>query len=161
VLEARDIMWVLENDKRAPQDLLEKSLEQAGALLEFTGMSKNNQGYNDAKKILETGQALSSMQKIVKAQGGKIPKQFKLAKYSHKFTAPYSGTILDISNKAIAKICRIAGAPKDPKAGMYIEKHKHARVNKGDVLFTIYSDNEEELKFAVEIAKKMNPYLIG
>ena len=33
-LEARDIMWVLENDKKAPRDLRDKSLILAGKLLE-------------------------------------------------------------------------------------------------------------------------------
>ena len=39
-LEARDILWVLENNEKAPQDLVEKSLNMAGIMLEMAGKSK-------------------------------------------------------------------------------------------------------------------------
>ncbi|MCK5479398.1 MAG: thymidine phosphorylase family protein, partial [Methylococcales bacterium] len=52
VLEARDIMKVLNNDPDAPADLRQKSLQLAGRIIEFDPDVRGGQGYNIARDIL-------------------------------------------------------------------------------------------------------------
>ena len=62
-----------------------------------------------------------------------------------------------VDNKAVNKVCRIAGAPHDKGSGMYLEVHKGERVKKGQKLFTIYSDSRERLGYAIDEVKRLNP----
>ncbi|MEM4264051.1 MAG: thymidine phosphorylase, partial [Candidatus Woesearchaeota archaeon] len=155
-LEAKDVLLVLLNDPTAPKDLKTKSLKMAAMLLEFTNRAKKRQGLKIAKKILESGNAYSKFMEIIKAQGGReiTPNQIPLGKFTRSFKATRTGTITEIDNKITTKICRLAGAPDDHGSGLYFYKKKGDRVNIGDKLFTIYSQNEEELGYAVEAAKQ-------
>ncbi|OGT20483.1 MAG: thymidine phosphorylase, partial [Gammaproteobacteria bacterium RBG_16_57_12] len=69
VLEARDVMQVLENDPDAPHDLRQKALRLAGRLLEFHPDVRGGSGYAIARDILDSGRALTKMQTIIDAQG--------------------------------------------------------------------------------------------
>ncbi len=69
-LEARDVLRVLQQKYDRPIDLEEKSLKQAGALLEFADIVPKGRGYREAKKCLIHGAAWEKMQEIIKAQGG-------------------------------------------------------------------------------------------
>ena len=71
VLEARDVMRVLENHPLAPQDLRQKSLRLAGRLLECDPDIRGGDGYAIARDILDSGRALKKMMAIIEAQGGK------------------------------------------------------------------------------------------
>ena len=54
-------------------------------------------------------------------------------------------------------IAKAAGAPADKGAGLIINYKKGQRVERGDVLFTIYADNEAKLKRAKDVATKYPP----
>lgn len=69
VLEARDVMRVLENDPAAPNDLRQKALRLAGRMLEFDPDVRGGDGFAIARDILESGRALAKMDDIVRAQG--------------------------------------------------------------------------------------------
>lgn len=62
-LEARDVMAVLRNDAQAPEDLKERSIQLAGAILDFDPQLKGHQGTTRARELLETGEALRMMEK--------------------------------------------------------------------------------------------------
>ncbi|MCB1739671.1 MAG: thymidine phosphorylase family protein, partial [Gammaproteobacteria bacterium] len=55
VLEARDVMQVLENHPDQPRDLREKALQLASRILEFDPDVRGGQGYALARDILESG----------------------------------------------------------------------------------------------------------
>jgi len=154
-LEARDCLWVLHNDPRAPKDLREKSLKLAGAMLEYT--KKTTKGYETAKKILESGKAYRKMIEIIKAQGKKQtdPEKIKIGQKTYNHKAERSAKIKKISNYSISKIARMAGTPQDKGAGIYLYKHTGDRVKKGEVIYTIFSENKTELEYAVDTAKKL------
>jgi len=57
-------------------------------------------------------------------------------------------------------VARIAGAPKDKGAGLYLHKTIHERVHQGDILYTIYAENAFKLGLAKNMVKKGNGYLI-
>ena len=161
-LEARDVLWLLKGDKRAPEDLKEKAIKMAGLILELGKKAGKFTGYRKALRMLESGLAYKKMKEIIKAQGAKItePDEIKLAKFSFDFKAEKKGIIIHIDNKAISKIARIAGAPVDKKAGMYIYKHVGERVNKGEMLFTVYAESKQKLDCAKDALKKVIPIIL-
>lgn len=68
VLEARDVMQVLQNASNAPDDLRQKSLRLAGRIPEFDPDIRGGNGYAIARDILDSGRALEMMNKIIKAR---------------------------------------------------------------------------------------------
>ena len=161
-LEARDVLWVLRNDIKGPHDLLAKSIMMSGLILEMAGKSARGEGKKRALEILESGKAYDKMQQIIKAQGGEeiLPENISIGKFAHDVKATLSGKISHIDNAAISKIARIAGAPSDKGAGVYLYRHKKDRVKKGELLYTIYSNNRQRLNFAIETMKENNAFVI-
>lgn len=154
VLEARDVLYVLRRDNKRPLDLERKAILLSGKLLEIAGI-KN--GVKRARELVESGLAYAKMREIIKAQGGNPhinPDKLRLGRYSCHVRATKSGRITDINTKSIARIARIAGAPLDKPAGIYLYKHEKDRVKKGDLLFTIYSESEEKLEFAKDVYRR-------
>lgn len=155
-LEAKDVMAVLENDPGAPADLKEKALMMTGELLEMNG-TKN--GYNKAKEILEKGLALKKMKEIINAQG-KQKVECCLPKYLWEVRAEKKGLINEIDNVGICKVARLAGAPIDKEAGIYLHKKAGQRVKKGEALYTIYAKSDFKLDLAKKLAKEIKTYSI-
>ncbi len=156
VLEMRDCLLVLQNNRQGPQDLRERSLRFAGETLEFTKKAAKGKGYALAKELLESGEALKAFERMVKAQGGvmKNPHELRLGTYSHTVVAHKAGRVHHIDNHTMAHIARIAGAPQDKEAGVYMPIRLKMKVNKGDTLFTMYSDNKTKLAFALDAWKR-------
>ena len=152
-LEAKDVLHVLTNNPKAPNDLKRKSIKLAGKMLEMAKVTKN--GQQMAKELLTSGKAHKKMIEIIKAQGARItnPDNIKLAQFSFDQKATKSGKIASISNDAISKIARVAGAPRDIAAGVYLYHHKNDKVKRNDIIYTIYAESKHRLKFAKEVAK--------
>ena len=157
LLEAEDVLAVLRNDHAAPQDLKKKAVMMAGLMLEMTGKYKD--GFKVASEILESGKAFKKMQEIIAAQG-KIKKP-GMGAYSYPLRCPCLGRVREIDNEMIAKIARIAGAPEDKGAGLYLQKKVHDRVKHGDVLYTIFAESKFKLELAKEFARKNRGYAVG
>lgn len=157
VLEAIDIVEVLKG--RGPPDLREKSLELAGMLLQMTKKGSRK----TAEKILDSGKAFAKFREIVRAQGGSADKDFRkmLGRYTRDIISRRPGTILRIANEEISKVSRIAGAPNDKGAGVYLHFKNGGKVNVRDALFTIYAEKEYKLEEAIDAAKKLAPVHVG
>jgi len=164
ILEARDVLYVLEQKPDRPLRLEAKSLRLAGKLLDLCYKEKNQpaggkkNGEDEAKKILESGQALNKFQKIVKAQGGdhKISSEsLKLAKNKFDYHSSLSGKIKDINNHNLNTIAKILGAPKDKKAGIYLLKKLDHSVRRNEAIFVLYSDDKYRLKEAEATLKNL------
>jgi AMP phosphorylase len=162
VLEARDVLWALKCHECAPKDLIKKSLVMSGLLLEFVGKAHAGKGYAMAQKILSTGAAYGAMTRIVEAQGGDMldPENLKPAGKTFVLRAPKTGIIRHLDNLSIAKIARMAGAPVDPDAGMYLHAHVGDRVKKGDPVITIYARSDHKLKYARASLAKLDGIVI-
>jgi len=160
VLEARDVMQILENDPLASQDLREKSLQLAGRILEFDPDVRGGTGYKLACNILDSGRALEKMQSIINAQG-KCSKKLAPGQLTHTVTSPKAGVIEAIDNFKIAHIARLAGAPMDKQAGVDLHKKRGDIVNKGETLYTIHADFMADFNFAKVESEKGNAYKIG
>ena len=117
VLEARDVMRVLQNLPEAPNDLRQKSLRLAGRVIEFDPDVRGGKGYSIARDILDSGRALEMMNTIVAAQG-KQRKKFDPGQLSHEVLSPETGIVVGSDKLLMAHIARVAGAPMDPGAGV-------------------------------------------
>lgn len=152
-LEARDILQVLNNDKSAPQDLKEKSIMLAGALLELGKKASFGKGIETARQLLENGQALKKFFAICKAQGGfKTPPS---ASYQQDVVALQAGKILWIDNRNLALVAKLAGAPQDPAAGLEFFAKLDMQVEKGQLLYRIHAETKGLLEYSLAYAKAM------
>ncbi len=167
VLEARDIFQVLEQQPERPLALEAKALRLAGKLLtlcyEDSPKMKHLNGEEAAREILSSGKALEKMKQIIKAQGGDpTVTSAKLipAKEMYEVRAAKKGIINGIHNQQITIICRILGCPMDRRAGMYLNRKLEERVDKGDILCTLYSSDKWRLKEAAETLKLSPVYTV-
>ena len=69
-----------------------------------------------------------------------------------------SGRVTQISSQVISRIARMAGAPFDKAAGVYLYKKIGDRVIKGEILFTIYAQSDYKLKYSLRIANTSESY---
>lgn len=149
ILECIDCLKVLKNDPTAPKDLLEKALYIAGVALELSDKAKKGQGKKMAAEILKSGKAYKKFEEMIDAQGRKknplVP-----GKFTFDIKAYKNGKIIYINNKLISRYARMAGAPINIGAGMYIHKFIGDKVKKGEKLFTLYAENEGRLKNTLE-----------
>lgn len=148
LLEAQDVLKVLENSPEAPQDLREKSIFIAGELLELSGSVKAGEGIKIAGEILRSGAALQKFQSIARRQG--LRKAPKMAAYTSLIKSPVSGVLKAIHNKKIAKVAKLAGAPQDPSAGVYLHHKVGEKIALDEGLFTVYAETQEELQFSCD-----------
>lgn len=160
ILETIDIMKILNNDPTAPRDLKEKALLLAGRIIEFDPDVRGGQGYVIARDILESGRALDKMNDIIDAQG-RHDTPLQPAKLEFNVCATRSGVVSSINNLIIASTARLAGAPIDKGAGIYLHKKVGDSVNKGDTLFTIYAEFRADFNFAKSAALKNPGYTIA
>ena len=158
-LESQDVLAVLRRDIISPTDLRKKSLYLAGILLEMAGKCKKGKGYNLAVEILDSGKAYKKMQDIIAIQGKR--RWPKIGKHVYYVESKKMGHIKEINNIIIAKIARIAGAPVDKGAGMYINKRVNDIVKKKDLLYTVYAESEVKLNLAIEYLKEENGFVIN
>lgn len=147
VLEARDVMQVLNNDPEAPDDLRQKALRLAGRVLEFDPDVRGGQGYTIARDILESGRALAKMNDIIDSQG-RHTEQPNLGKLNFEIKAETDGSIIGINNYHMAKLARFAGAPMDKGAGVELLKKLGDTVKKGDVLYRVHAEFKSDYDFA-------------
>lgn len=147
-LEARDVIAVLQNERNAPQDLRNHALMLAGEILEFSPAVKKGEGIIIATEILNSGLAWEKFQAICEAQGGmkKIPQ----AKYIHPYFSTQEGKVVEIDNRRIALVAKLAGAPLDKTAGIDLHVKVNDLVKKNQILFVIHTNSFETLSYALD-----------
>ncbi len=143
-LEAQEVLKVLKEDPLGPADLRDKSIFLAGELLELSGKVRKGKGKEVAAQILHSGKAYEKFMRIVEKQGGM--KELAPARYTYEVINLIDGEVRSIHNQKIAQVAKLAGAPHDPRAGVYLYAKLGDRVQQGGALFRIYAENEEELQ---------------
>ena len=147
VLEAQDVLKVLRNEPDAPADLREKSLYLAGELLELTGKVAPGHGRQRAQALLQSGRAYEKFERIRNLQGRR--ELSEPGQDTQEIRAEKSGRVRAIHNKVIARIAKLAGAPRDPGAGVYVFKHVGDPVERGESLLRVHAESREPLNFAM------------
>ena len=159
-LEAKEALEVLMNKKNIP-DLIDKTCNIAGSIFELVG--KQN-GYALAKKILESGKAEKKMREIIKTQGGNPsikPENIPIGIHQMNIRSEKSGLVIWIENRIIVELGRAAGAPKDKGAGIIFNKKIGDRVEKGEILFTVYAEKKYKLDRVKYILSTQTPLGVG
>ncbi|MCJ7479168.1 MAG: AMP phosphorylase [Candidatus Nanohaloarchaeota archaeon QJJ-7] len=148
VMEARDVLQVLEGN--GPEDLKLKSLRLVDIIFEMAGVEE------EARDILESGEALEKFREIIEAQNGDPDidtEDLELGEHRETVKAGRDGFVTHISNEMISDIARRAGAPKDLKAGIDLHRKVGAEVEEEEELFTVYAEREDKLEEAIELAE--------
>ncbi len=163
VLEARDVMRVLENDPRAPMDLRQKALRLAGRMLEADPDVRGGDGFAIARDILDSGRALKKMNDLIAAQGSRHFDHHHppLGALTFEVRAPASGVIVGIDNLQLARIARFAGAPKVKEAGVDLAVKLGDAVREGDLLYRVHASYPSDLEFARQACARSSGYRIG
>jgi thymidine phosphorylase len=157
-LEAMDVLSVLRNEADAPEDLRQRALLIAGELLELSGIAKQDKGIKEAENILANGSAYIKFLNICKAQGRFTEPSY--AKYKFDVKADTDGIVIEIDSRRLAKVAKLAGAPKASKAGIIFLSPLQKEINTGDVLFSIYAESQGELNYAIEYYNSQTKILL-
>lgn len=160
VLEARDVMAVLGCTPEGPLDLREKSLQLAGALLEADPSLEGGSGYERARHLLESGEALMAMNRIIDAQG-RQRETYCAGSLTYDVEAPEAGVVMAIDCFRISRMARLAGAPMDKGAGIDLFKKVGDTVKRGETLYRIHACFESDFKFTKAFATRATGYKIG
>lgn len=147
-LEALDVLAVLQATPGHPEDLREKSIFLAGELLDFSGQVAVGAGQGIARDLLVSGKAWEKFQRIAAKQGGL--KQPEAAPHQAPVHSLKSGEVREIHNQKIARVAKLAGAPSDMRAGVFLHAKLGDRIHAGDPLFTIHAETEQELQFSLD-----------
>ncbi|OGK57681.1 hypothetical protein A3I50_00095 [Candidatus Roizmanbacteria bacterium RIFCSPLOWO2_02_FULL_37_9] len=160
-LEARDVLYVLEQKKERPLKLEAKALRLAGKLLNlcFADMKLKKSGEDEAARILSEGLALKKFREIVKAQRGDeevSSETFKIKSNILEIESTRSGKIREINNYNVNTLAKILGAPVDKFAGIYLLKKLDEFVEKQEPMLQFYASSKYRIKEA-EISLKNFP----
>lgn len=153
-LEAHDVLSILQGEKTDLQDLRERALLLAGKIIEFDKKVAVGEGFGIAEKILDSGQALDKFHAICKAQGGFNTPGF--APYSHVVLSQYRGKVAEINNRKLARVAKLAGAPRAKMAGVLLQIKLGDNIEKGQPLYTIYAESLGELDYAISYIEVVN-----
>lgn len=167
VLEARDVFSVLQQSKDRSLTLEAKALRLSGKLLSlcFSDIKGKEQVNCEelAREILSSGKALAKMREIIQCQGGDPDvdmQRLTPGKFRYECKSMRSGRVSHIDNREITIVCRILGCPADKRAGMYLNRKLEETVDKGDILYTLYSSDRWRLKEAEETMKNLPVYKV-
>lgn len=151
-LEAQDVLGVLRNESDAPEDLRERGLLLAGALLELSGRVREGEGIAVARELLDSGKAYEKFRAICTAQG-RFTEPVRAA-YLHEIKAERAGVLKRIDNRKIAKLAKLAGAPQAKPAGVLLSVKAGDSVRAGQALYTVYAESKGALDYAMEYQQR-------
>lgn len=149
-LEARDALAVLQRDPEAPVDLRERALLLAGYVLELAGIVGTGGGQALAREVLMNGRAWEKFRAICQAQGEM--REPPVAPFTRPLLAPRAGRVARIDNRRLARVAKLAGAPRDPAAGLVLHVRLGQQVDAGQPLFTVHAQAAGELDYALTYA---------
>lgn len=146
-LEARDVLSVLRRSPEAPPDLRERALFLAGRILELISAAPDAKGREMAQTVLDDGSAWRKFQAICEAQGGM--REPPTADHARPVPAPRAGRVSRIDNRRLARVAKLAGAPKAAAAGLVLHAPIGTWVERGQPLFTVHAVAPGELEYAL------------
>ncbi|MDP2845233.1 MAG: hypothetical protein Q8N79_04055 [Candidatus Methanoperedens sp.] len=127
------------------------------------GVATKGHGKALAMETLRSGKALKKLKEIIEAQGGNpniAHTDIKPGEHRAELASPADGYVIEFDNKRIVEIARMAGAPIDIGAGVWIHRKKGETVKKGEPLITIFADKGWKLTNALKSAEKDYPLIV-
>ena len=150
-LEAIDVLAVLRRAPEAPADLRDRALDLAGHLLDLAPDGVAGQGRDRAQALLDSGAAEAKFMAICGAQGGF--REPGTAPQRIDIPAPHAGRLTAIDNRRVARIAKLAGAPRQKCAGIRLLVRLGDRVDKGQPLYELHAETPGELAYALAYAE--------
>lgn len=156
---------------KGPKDLEEVSLELASHMLALATGKDLESSRLMAREELESGRALKKFYQIVVAQGADMDslkdlEAFIRAPYKLDISYQDRGFVEEINAQSLGlAVGDLGGGRKtmedriDPFAGIYLYKKVGDRVDKGDLVFSIYSSDKTKLQ--VGLTKAISAFKIG
>ncbi len=169
-LEILEVIKALKGD--IEPDVQEVVLELGAQMIKLA--EKGNDIEENKIKMLENiqnGKALEKFKQLVQNQNGDIsyidnPEKFEKAKHIIPVICEKQGFVTNLNAEYIGKLSLFLGAGRirkeddiDKAVGIVLEKKVGDRVDTGDVLAYIHSNDEKKVKEAVEQLKEI--YVIG
>jgi thymidine phosphorylase len=103
------------------------------------------------------------MNAIIAAQGSKRfdHNQPVLGRLSFEVLATQAGLVVGIDNLQVARIARLAGAPKVISAGVDLLRKLGDAVAPGDMLYRVHAEFPSDLEFARQACARSSAYTVG
>lgn len=151
ILEVKEAIDTLHG--KGPKDFTDLCLSSGATILLQSKLYKDRgTAINDLKEVISNGKAFKVFKTFVKAQGGDIsfvddPNKFPIARYKIPVVSLKSGYIKSINTMELGLTSMRLGAGRetaedviDQAAGIILNKKLGDKVNKGDLLLTMYSE---------------------
>ncbi|MBO7658612.1 MAG: pyrimidine-nucleoside phosphorylase, partial [Clostridia bacterium] len=157
VIEAVNVLKGLEKG-----DLYEVSVSLATEMVSLVKSITPESARREVENAIETGKAFAKMKEWITAQGGDTSvlddtDMFPKAAFAYEVRAPKGGRIRKMNAEDIGKAAAILGAgriskedPIDHAAGIVLAKKTGDSVKKGDVIATLFTNNEASVAQAEE-----------
>lgn len=168
-LEVIEAISVLKGESRG--DLFEVSVALASVMISLVLDIDEKTAREKVIEAIESGKAFNKMKEWIEFQGGNIalienPELFEKAKFSKEVICDCDGYIEKMNAEKIGLTALILGAGRNKKddvikmsAGILINKKVGDRVFEGDILCTLFGDNEDSLVSAEKMYR--DAILIG
>lgn len=155
-LEIIEAVEILKNNTDC--DLIRVSVQLSANLIALIKNISLEKAVDQVKESIASGKAYEKMKEWIAFQGGDVSyiedtKKFEKAKYSLEVISEKDGYITKMDAEAIGIIACKLGAGREKKedfidftAGIILHKKTGDRVNKGESLATLYTNNESLLK---------------
>lgn len=156
-LEAIDVLAVLRRTPDAPDDLRARALDLAGHLLDLAPGAVAGTGRDRALALLDSGAAEAKFMAICAAQGGF--QEPECAARHIEILAPHAGELTAVDNRRIARIAKLAGAPRQQRAGVRLLVRTGDCVDKGQPLYELHAETPGELAYALAYAESQTGVL--
>jgi AMP phosphorylase len=145
-------------------DLEKKAVHLSAKIIELVGMAKGKDAEKLAYGQLISGKAWTMMQKIIATQHGDpkiMSEDLKLATVQKNIVAEKSGKVKDIDMKVVNVAARTLGSPLDLQAGLYLHKKLGDTVKKGEIIYTMYANDEGKIRLTKEFLDQKKMYMIS
>ena len=157
-LEIKEVIETLKGN--GPKDLTEICIKLAGNMLYLANKGNIDECEKMAKEAIENGYAFQKLVEMVEAQGGNIeyiknPEKFEKARYSLDviLNEDVAGYISFMDTEGLGIASTMLGAGRETKddiidfsAGIILNKKVGDKVKKGDVLCTLYTNDNSKLE---------------
>ena len=144
------------------EDLTDLCIELSAKILQLAGKGEYEKCSQLAKNAVSSGKAYETFKKSIAAQGGRVDlldntDLFEKAKYSNPVFAEKSGYISRVDCEGYGESALLLGAGRnkiddeiDYAAGIILNKKTGDKIEKGEVIATLYTNNENSLSEATE-----------
>ena len=161
ILEVEESIETLKGN--GPEDLVELCVALGAQMLVLSNQYNDlNEAEDKLRTILSDGSSIRKLEEMVEAQGGSPEgiydySKFKQANYTEEIAAEADGYVVGLEALKIGKASMYLGAgratkesPIDLSAGIRLAKKLSSPVKKGEIIATIYTDDQESIAAATK-----------